>query len=133
MTCSFGITDRSTFDVVGTKGVVKMDPAYEVETLKAEMTVGKMTTKRSFPKRDQFAPELLYFPDCILNDREPEPSGCEGLADVRIIEAILQSAESNRPATVKQTDIPARPRMKPEIAKPAVSRPRLVTAEPAAA
>ena len=61
-TCSFGITDRSTFEVVGTKGTVRMDPAYEmVETLKVEMTVGKRTTKRSFPKRDQFAPELMYF------------------------------------------------------------------------
>ena len=57
----------------------------------------------------------------------------KGLADVRIIEAILQSAESNRPAAVKQTDIPARPRMKQEIAKPAVWRPRLVKAEPPAA
>jgi predicted dehydrogenase len=133
-TCSFGITDRSTFEVVGTKGTVKMDPAYEmVETLKAEMTVGKRTTKRSFPKRDQFAPELLYFSDCILNGREPEPSGLEGLADVRIIEAILRSAESNRPVAVKQTEIPRRPRMKQEIAKPAISRPRLVKAEPPAA
>ncbi len=132
--CSFGITDRSTFEVVGTKGAVRMDPAYEmVETLKAEMNMGERTTRRSFPKRDQFAPELLYFSDCILNDKEPEPSGREGLADVRIIEAILQSAESNRPATVKQTDISARPHMKQEIAKPAVSRPRLVKARPPAA
>ena len=133
-TCSFGITDRSAFEVVGTRGVVKMDPAYEmVETLKVEMTVGKKTTKRSFPKRDQFAPELIYFSNCILNDREPEPSGHEGLADVRIIEAILESAEGNRPAAVKQTDITARPHLKQEIAKPAVSRPRLVKAEPPAA
>ncbi len=133
-TCSFGITDRSTFEVVGTKGVVKMDPAYEmVETLKVEMTVGKETAKRSFPKRDQFAPELMYFSDCILNDREPEPSGHEGMADVRIIEAILESAEGNRPVAVKQTNITTRPHMKQEIAKPAVSRPRLVKAEPPAA
>jgi predicted dehydrogenase len=133
-TCSFGITNRSAFEVVGTRGVVKMDPAYEmVETLKVEMTVGKKTTKRSYPERDQFAPELIYFSDCILNDREPEPSGHEGLADVRIIEAILESAEGNRPAAVKQTDITARPHQKQEIAKPAVSRPRLVKAEPPAA
>ncbi len=133
-TCSFGITDRSTFEVVGTKGAVRMDPAYEmVETLKVEMTVGKRTTKRSFPKRDQFAPELMYFSDCILNNTEPEPSGREGLADVRIIEAILESAEGDRPVAVKQTDISARPHMKQQIAKPAVSRPRLVKAEPPAA
>ena len=133
-TCSFGIADRSTFEVIGTKGSVKMDPAYDmVETLKAELTVGEKTTKRSFPKRDQFASELLYFSNCILNDTEPEPSGREGLADVRIIEAILRSAEGNRPVAVKQTEIPKRPTMKQEIAKPAVSRPRLVKADAPAA
>ena len=117
LTCSFGITDRSTFEVVGTKGTVRMDPAYELlETLKVEMTVGKRTTKRSFPKCDQFAPELMYFADGILNNKEPEPSGRQGLADVRIIEAILESAEGNRPVAVKQTNVSARPHMKQEIA-----------------
>lgn len=28
--CRFGAADRSTFEVIGTKGVVKMDPAYEM-------------------------------------------------------------------------------------------------------
>jgi len=36
-------------------------------------------------KGDQFAPELLYFSECIQKNRQPEPSGWEGLADVRII------------------------------------------------
>ena len=27
-TCSFGAADGSTYEVIGTKGVVKMDPAY---------------------------------------------------------------------------------------------------------
>ena len=78
-TCSFGISDRSAYEVLSTKGLVKMDPAYEmVETLKGELTVGKKTVKQSFLKRDQFAPELVYFSDCILNDEQPEPSGYEG-------------------------------------------------------
>lgn len=134
-TCSFGVADRSAFEVVGTKGVVKMDPAYEMTgALKAEMTVGKRTSRRTFPKRDQFAAELVYFSDCILNDKEPEPSGREGLADVRIIQAILQSAESNKPVTISQTDRSKRPSLAQEIAKPAVSKPpRLVKAEPPAA
>ena len=51
---------------------------------------GKTTRARAFPKRDQFAPELLYFSDCIRKDREPEPSGREGLADVRVIRALLR-------------------------------------------
>jgi hypothetical protein len=77
---------------------------------------------------------LIYFSDCILKDREPEPSGREGLADVRIIEAILESAETSRPVAVKKTDIKARPDMDQEIAKPALAKPpRLVKAEPPAA
>ena len=134
-TCSFGASDRSAFEVVGSTGMVKMDPAYEMaSTLKAELITGGRTIKRTFPKRDQFAPELIYFSDCILHNRNPEPSGLEGLADVRVIQAILQSAENNRPVTVKQTEIKRRPDLQQEIARPAVSKPpRLVKAEAPAA
>jgi len=135
LTCSFGAADRSAFEVVGSKGVVKMDPAYEMPgTLKAELIVSGRTRLRTFKKRDQFAPEIAYFSDCILKNREPEPSGREGLADVRIIEAILQSAERNLPVTVKKTNIAARPNLAQEIARPALKRaPRLVKAAPPAA
>jgi predicted dehydrogenase len=48
-TCSFGAADRSAFEVVGTKGVLKMDPAYEmVGDLKSELTVGGRSTKAKF-------------------------------------------------------------------------------------
>ncbi|HZV58998.1 MAG TPA: Gfo/Idh/MocA family oxidoreductase, partial [Candidatus Eremiobacteraceae bacterium] len=101
-TTSFGSASRSVFEVIGTKGVLKMDPAYELaEALKWEMTINDKTTKRSFSKRDQFAPELLYFSDCVLKNKNPEPSGREGLADVRIVEALLRSAETNRPVQLQ--------------------------------
>ena len=63
---------------------------------KAEITIGGKTTTRNFPKRDQFADELIYFSDCILKGREPEPSGREGLADVRIVRAACESARAGR-------------------------------------
>jgi glucose-fructose oxidoreductase len=133
--CSFGAADRSAFEIVGSKGIVKLDPAYEMAgAIKAELVVGGRTSRRTFKKRDQFAPELIYFSDCILKNREPEPGGREGLADVRIIQAILQSADTNRPVAVKQTDIAARPNLGQEIARPALSKvPRLVKADPPAA
>jgi predicted dehydrogenase len=131
-TCSFGVADRSVFEVIGTKGVLKMDPAYEMaEALKTEILLGEKKLKKTFPKRDQFAPELEYFSDCILKDREPEPSGRDGLADVRIIRALLQSAESNRPVSLTAPEIVRRPTLKQEIVKPALKKPpRLVNAEP---
>nr|UXE45019.1 glucose--fructose oxidoreductase [uncultured bacterium] len=129
-TTSFGATDRSVFEVIGTKGVLKMDPAYEmVDDLKTEITIGSRTVKKTFRKRDQFAPELIYFSDCIIHNKQPEPSGHEGLADVRIIRALLESAEINRPVTVPQINIRQRPGTAQEISKKAVSAsPELVKA-----
>ncbi len=123
-TSSFGATDRSVFEVIGTKGVVKMDPAYEmVEDLKTEITVNDKTVKRTYKKRDQFSPELIYFSDCILNNREPQPSGREGLADVRVIEALIKSATSNRPVEIPPADVRRRPSIQREISRPPLAKP----------
>jgi predicted dehydrogenase len=91
-TCSFGGADRSTYTVVGTKGSVTLDPAYEYAVgLSSRLNIGDRQQKRETGKHDQFAAELLYFSDCILKDREPEPSGAEGLADIRIIQGMQKS------------------------------------------
>jgi hypothetical protein len=42
---------------------------------------------------NQFAPELIYFSDCILHDKIPEPNRWEGLEDLRVIRAIYKAAE----------------------------------------
>jgi predicted dehydrogenase len=129
-TASFGAADRSVFEVVGTKGVLKMDPGYEMaESLKSEITIDGQTTRQAFKKRDQFAPELVYFSDCILRNKQPEPNGREGMADVRIIQALLESSKTNKAVNMSETRIGRRPTMSQEIAKPAVIKPpRLVRA-----
>ena len=89
---SFGAADVSAYELVGTKGSLRADPAYEYAgELKVTTTIGGKPRPRTFEKSDQFAPELVYFSDCILHDKEPEPSGNEGLADVRIIRALQES------------------------------------------
>jgi glucose-fructose oxidoreductase len=129
-TCSFGGADRSVYEVVGTKGVLKMDPAYEMaEALKSEITVNGRVQKNTFRKRDQFAPELVYFSNCIIHNKQPEPSGQEGLADVRVIQALLESVETNRPISLPQTKITRRPDSSQEISKkPVTPAPQLVKA-----
>jgi glucose-fructose oxidoreductase len=127
--CSFGSADRSAFEVIGTKGVLKMDPAYEmVGDLKSEITTNGRVHKSIFPKRDQFAPELKYFSECILKNREPEPGGLEGLADVRIIGALLESQKTGRAIKIEAVDISQRPSARQEIHKPPISAPKLVRA-----
>jgi glucose-fructose oxidoreductase len=96
-TCSFGAADAGWYEVVGTKGRLRLEPAYEyAEPLVLNLEIGGRRRTRRFAKRDQFAPELLYFSDCVLRGEEPEPSGREGLADVRVIRALLESARTGR-------------------------------------
>ena len=125
--CSFGASDVLQYRVVGTKGDVQLDPAYEYAmALEQKVTIDGKSSEKTFPKRDQFAPELLYFSDCILKNREPEPSGWEGLADVRIIQALYRSARTGRPVRVAPIEKSVRPTMRQEIRRPPVKKPREV-------
>jgi predicted dehydrogenase len=97
LTASQGASDVSELRIVGTKGSIRLDPAYGYdEELCEHFSEGGRTVEQTFTVHDQFAPELVYFSRCILEGREPEPSGEEGLADVRVLQAILKSAQTGR-------------------------------------
>jgi len=81
-----------------------------------------------YPKRDQFAPELVYFSDCILKNKRPEPDGREGLADVRVVTALLESARKGRAIRIGSVEVGKRPDDSQEIHKPAVGKEPLVDA-----
>ncbi len=129
---SFGTDKTSVYRIIGTRGSIRVEPGYELASrLEQHIVRGgeKRTTK--YRKRDQFAPELLHFSDCILKDRDPGPSGEEGLADVRVIRALYRSARRNRPVRLEAGRLRSRPTMRQEITRPPVRRmPRLVHATP---
>jgi predicted dehydrogenase len=123
-TSSFGAADRSVYEVVGTKGSLRMEPAYDMTgDFKTEITVGDRTARKVFKSRDQFAAELVYFSDCVINNKEPKPSGREGLADVRIIEAMRKSATTNRPVSIEPVHIQNRPDARMQIERPPLAKP----------
>jgi predicted dehydrogenase len=127
---SFGAADVATYRILGTRGDLHVEQAYEYAMpVSHYLTVKGEKRKRTFPKRDQFAPELIYFSDCIKKNRNPEPSGSEGLADVRIIEALYRSAKIKRPTKVSPVKRTQRPTMKQEIRRPAVRKPPLIHVE----
>ena len=129
-TVSFGAADVSNYRVVGTKGELVMDPAYEyAEELKQRVTIDGRSRERAFAKRDQFAPELISFSECILTGASPEPSGWEGLADVRVVRALYRSADSGQPVTLEPFSKEDRPTLAQEIRRPAVRKPELVNTE----
>jgi glucose-fructose oxidoreductase len=129
---SFNAADVASYRIVGTKGQLRVDPAYEyAEGLAYELTVNGKTTRKRIGKRDQFAPELLYFSDCILKDREPEPSGEEGLQDVRIVQALYESAETGKVVGIPPFEPARRPTGRQRITRPGIRKPDLVKARSA--
>src|SRR5690349_14336901 len=130
-TCSFGATKVSEYRLVGTKGELAVDPAYEyAKPLEHRLSLeGNVVSERRFAKRDQFAPELLYFSDCLLQGRDPEPSAEEGLADVRVIRALYQSIEAGSPVELGPYERRERPSLEQEIRRPPIEKPSVIHAQ----
>ena len=95
-TCSFGAAKISSYQVMGTGGNLHVEPAYAAQGhIKHVLSIDdEAKQERSFEPRDQLAAVFVYFSDCILDDKEPEPSGQEGLIDIKIIRALAESIET---------------------------------------
>jgi glucose-fructose oxidoreductase len=128
--CSMGSSSVSQYDVVGTEGVLRVSPAFNFgKPLALALTVKEKTTRKTFAAGDQFAPELLEVSDCVLGDRDPEPSGEEGLADVRVLRALDASARTGKPVKLPPFERTRYPDPDQEIHRPLGRRPRLVHAQ----
>jgi predicted dehydrogenase len=124
ITASQGAADVDTFRVVGTLGDLRVEPAFGYTgDLKHYLTIAGKTEETTFAKRDHFAPELVHFSSCILEDKTPLPSGREGLADVRILEAMRRSARTGARLSLEPFDPGARPDPADEMRKPPVNKP----------
>jgi glucose-fructose oxidoreductase len=129
---SFSASDVASYRIVGTKGDLHADPAYEyAQGLEYSLTIDGKTTRKAVAKRDQFAPELLYFSDCIVRGREPEPSGEEGLQDVRIVQALYESARSGKPVSLRPFTKTTRPTGRQRITRPGIEKPTLIKVQSA--
>jgi predicted dehydrogenase len=92
----FGNT-LDTYTVLGTKGLLEVNPGYMYgKPLEHFAQYGESDNHESFKNTDHFGGEMKYFSDCILDNTEPEPNGAEGLADVRVLEAIAKSLRTGK-------------------------------------
>ena len=129
-TVSFGASTSGRYELVGTKGSVVLDPAYEYSVaLKQTVTINDQSREKTFPRTDQFGGEIEAFSEWVLGRREPEPSAAEGLADLRVIEAIHRSIRTGRTVKLDTLKQRTRPDRKQEKRKPPVREPALVEVE----
>jgi predicted dehydrogenase len=130
-TTSFNANGVSDFRVVGTEGNIHAEPAYEyAEALGYTLTVGENIRKKKGRRRDQFAAEISYFSDCIMNGKDPEPSAEEGCWDVRVVSALYQSAQTDKVVELNHFGPEDPPMRRQAIDMPPVARePELVAVE----
>jgi predicted dehydrogenase len=98
---SFGEEPTSVLTIFGDEGSIRLNGAYEpYHPSTLEVVRGGQREDITFEPVDALAAELGHFSNSVLRDVVPEPSGIEGLTDVRIVEAIYRSARDGRPVTL---------------------------------
>jgi predicted dehydrogenase len=79
------------------RGWFELNPAFNYTRIEGRTCEGPMR----LPQTDHFALELDDFARCIVEKRPSRVSGAEGLADMKVIEAIYKSIERGRPVTLR--------------------------------
>src|SRR3954467_485094 len=126
-TVSFGAYEQDEYRVIGTKGSIELQDAYEYTgPRELRLSAGGKERTRKFKPADQFAPEIIAFSRAILENRDVEPDGEEGLRDVRVIVAALKSARENRALPLSWPPRNRRPEPSDRIYRPPIREPHLV-------
>ena len=97
-TCSYFANAIDSLVIAGTKGSIQLSPCYMFgKPLEQVRTIAERKTHQAFKATDQFGGQMRYFSECILNDRDPEPDVEEGLADLRVLDAIQRAIDTGSP------------------------------------
>jgi predicted dehydrogenase len=88
--------------VQGTNGWVSLSPAYPFEDeRRITGKIGRRMVDRRFRVIDEFALEIDAFASAIQKKKAVEPDGVEGHRDMIILDAIYESARTQRPVAIK--------------------------------
>ncbi|MEE2951585.1 MAG: Gfo/Idh/MocA family oxidoreductase [Pseudomonadota bacterium] len=99
-TLSYSAESIDRFHLVGSEGIIEAMPAFgfgEGTAISYRLTKDGETSEHKAPVVDQFGGETEYFSNCILNDRDPEPNGEEGLCDMIVLAAIERALQTGEP------------------------------------
>ena len=100
--CSSGFAaHRSSFArMEGSDSWIQLSPSFGYSGLKLQynkLLDGHGTDLQpAVSEKDQFALEMDHMAHCIMGNQQPHTPGEEGLQDMRIIDAIYESARTNR-------------------------------------
>ena len=97
--CSFDMTERNEYEIVGTKGTVKVKNAFRPDRLSGngQITINTLTTERIEQiGGDIYKSEVEYFSDAVRTKRDLTVQHNYSRKNVGILHAIQQSATTNQ-------------------------------------
>src|SRR5262249_48323331 len=94
--CSFATDEYRDCLVHCADGTIEMRSAFAYRGLQLYLQQGKHRDELRLREKNHFAAEMDHFSDCVLNDRRPKTTGEEGLADMRVIEAVSKAIEARQ-------------------------------------
>ena len=112
--CSSGYSaHRSSFArMEGSEGWAQLSPSFGYSGLKLQynqLHEGHVTDfQPTISEKDQFALEMDHMALCVMRNLQPHTPGEEGLQDMKIIEAIYESAHTQRAVKLTPPSAPTR-------------------------
>lgn len=101
-TAAYSAAFSSFVHVHGEKGWAELSPAFGFEEPpRLSGQAGGKWFGKIFKPINEFVLEIDDFASCINENREPEPSGEQGMRDITIIDAIYQAAKRRRSVAIK--------------------------------
>jgi len=97
---SYGYFHQSHYRVMGTDARLGMDPATWYSGLRLWIERDNKIEERDLPSVDHFAAEMDHMSDCVMQNQQPLTPGEEGLRDLTIIQAVYESARSQKTVTL---------------------------------
>jgi len=96
---SWNYSLQNYFRVGTTNGYLQLEPATSNTNLRMIVKQENPTIigEKYLRNIDQIPAMFDHFSDCILNNKEPKTNGEEGLKDLKVIQALYESVEKNRP------------------------------------
>jgi predicted dehydrogenase len=102
--CSLGIERREAYEIAGTEGSVQVPDAFlpgTGDTVIHERHGRGETREHVVPGDDEYVLMVEHFADCVLHDRPFRYDALEAAANMRVIDALYQSARSGgRPVSL---------------------------------
>ena len=100
-TSAYSIHEARTLKAIGSKGCVGIENAFAYNnlTMMVSRKVGAVNgiDHRQYPPKNQFATEMDHFAEALRTGAVPHTPGEEGLADMKIMEAIYRAAAGGSP------------------------------------